>query len=78
MNTVDFPGSNIVIAKDQPQYHPIPAHYTPDGEVVFCWELTDEELTQVLITKRIWHTVLTFNKPLQPQKLSLEQPQLRS
>lgn len=71
MNAVEFPGVNITFAKDQPEYNPLPAMRipTPMGEVITCWELSDEELEQVKTTKRIYLSQLTFNSPLQPIRM---------
>ena len=79
MNTVDFPETNLDIAKDQPQYQPIRAFRDPSepqGRLVFCWELSAEERAEVARTGRVWHQVLTFNWPLQPQMLSVEKPEM--
>lgn len=77
MKAVDFPGSNAVYAKDQQQYLPLPAHIdvtTPEGVVTFCWQLTLRERLQLLFTGRLWHQVMAFHKPLQPQRPSVERP----
>lgn len=79
MKLVQFPEQTVVIAKDQPQYIPMPAHVYPGdvlGRVTCCWELTDDEIAEVLRTKRIWHTILTFDRPLQPQLLQVEKPEM--
>lgn len=76
MTPVDFPEKNIVIAKDQPEYIPLPAYYNPQtGAVCCCWELSEDELQQVIHTRKIWHIILTNNKPLQPQLLFVHRPQ---
>lgn len=77
MTTIDFPEQNTVIAKDQPEYFPIPAHFypvDPEGRVAFCWQLTWTERLILLVTGRLWQQILTFNKPLQPQKLTVDKP----
>jgi hypothetical protein len=76
---VEFPEQTVVIAKDQPQYEPLPAHVypaDPEGRITCCWELSEEELAEVTRTKRIWHTVLTFGGPLQPQLLQVDKPEM--
>lgn len=80
MQIIDIPEKTVVIAKDQPQYIPIPAHQFRDaeGRIAFCWALTWRERLRVLFTGRIWHQVLTFNTALQPQKLTVEKPEMRS
>jgi hypothetical protein len=83
MKPVTFEESNIVFAKDQPEYIPLPAWHD-DIQVISCWELDDSEIETLRKTKRIWLSVLTFGNPLQPQcpmvqnpfklKLSIKQP----
>lgn len=66
----------IIIAKDQPEYLPLPAHRTDEGTVTCCWELTWKERLQVLFGAKIWHQILTFNQPLQPQLLTMDKPEM--
>ena len=39
MKPVEFKHQNVVFAKDQPEYQPLPALRldTPEGEVISCW-----------------------------------------
>ncbi len=76
MNLVSFPEQTAVYAKNQPQYRPLPAHRASDveGRVTCCWALSWRERLHVLLTGRVWHQVLTFNQPLQPQLLTVEKP----
>lgn len=76
MKPVEFPEQNLIIAKDQPEYMPLPAHLVRDqeGTVIFCWQLTLRERLQVLLTGKIWQQVLTFNQALQPQLLLTKKP----
>lgn len=41
-----------------------------------CWELTDAEIKQIKITKRIWLQQLTFGKAIQPQLPMTEYPEM--
>lgn len=66
MHPIEFKGQNVIFAKDQPEYLPLPALLTEDGEVFTCWQLSDEELLNVLNNKCIYIKQLTFNQPLQP------------
>lgn len=66
MKPVEFKGHNIVFGADQPEYQPLPALRTADGQVITCWEFTDEELERLKTNKRIYFQQLTFNAPLQP------------
>lgn len=81
MDLIPFPEQTNVIAKDQPQYRPMPAHIfqdDPQGKVAFCWKLTLKERLRVLLTGTLWQQVLTFNHPLQPQLLDVKRPKMKS
>ena len=72
MKPVEFTEQNVVFAKGQPEYLPLPAHRTPNGAVTSCWELTAEEREEVARTGKIYLTCLTFNRPLQPVHMATE------
>lgn len=79
MKLIEFPEQTVVIAKDQPEYMPLPAYsykQDPQGRIVCCWELSWRERFAVLFGAKIWHHVLTFRQSLQPQLLSLEKPHM--
>lgn len=79
MKPVSFPEQTVVFAKDQPEYTPLPAHRLesdPLGLTTFCWQLTWRERLALLIHGRLWHQVLTFQQPLQPQILSVKKPEM--
>lgn len=79
MNLIEFPEQDVVIAKDQPQYHPLPAHrFKGDrqGRIACCWKLTWKDRVKILWSGVIWHQILTFNQPLQPQLLTAEKPEM--
>lgn len=79
MNLVEFPEQTVVIAKDQPPYRPLPAHrFANDsqGRIACCWALSWKERFAVLFSGRLWHQVLTFGDPLQPQLLSTDKPKM--
>lgn len=61
----------VVFAENQPQYQPLPAIKTMDGRVITEWELTAEELAQIMESGRLRLTILTFGQPLQPVKLEV-------
>lgn len=66
MKPIEFHEQNVVYAKDQPQYTPLPAFKNEDGDLVTCWELSDEEIKYIVETKQLWLGIKTFNQPLQP------------
>ena len=80
MKLIEFDEQTIVIAKDQLEYLPLPAHQFNDvkGTIAFCWKMTLRERIKVLFTGVLWHQVLTFNQPLQPQLLEVEKPIMRT
>lgn len=58
-------------------YQDLPAHISiVQGTLICCWKLTFKERLRVLFGAPIWHTILTFNKPLQPQKLEIDKPEM--
>ena len=72
MKPIEFLGCNCVYAKDQPEYIPLPAHKSKEGEVTTCWKLSLKERLTVLFKGKLYLSVLTFNKPLQPLKLTVK------
>lgn len=74
MKPIDFKGRNRVFAKDQPEYIPLHAHISPGGIVTSCWKMSFKERLKVLMMGEVWSQLLTFNKPLQPQLLSVDNP----
>lgn len=74
MKPVTFKEHNVVFAKDQPEYKPLPAYRDEDGRIICCWKLTFKERFKLLLTGNLWHNVMTFNHPLQPQYLTVTTP----
>jgi hypothetical protein len=66
MKPIYFPGVNIVYGKDQKEYRVLPAIRMPDGEVITCWEFSEEEKEILVQTGKIYLQQLTFNQPIQP------------
>jgi len=64
------------IAKDQDEYRTLPAIVCDDGTVISRWELSEEELLEVMETKSIYLTVMTFNRGLSPVLLDTKKPVL--
>lgn len=71
------PGSQlpeIVFAKDQPEYQPLPAYRDDDGTVLTRWRLSWKERLRIFLTGDLYLFQLTFNRPLQPISLQVEKP----
>lgn len=80
MKPVEFKHQNIVFAKDQPEYQPLPALRidSPYGEVVSCWKLSLKERIKVVFTGRVWLSLMSFNKPLTPSYLAVNRKEVYS
>jgi len=84
MKLIEFKEQTTVFAKDQKQYNPLPCHKFEsntlegihEGRIACVWKLTFIERIKVLFTGKIWHQILTFNNPLQPQLLTVEKPDM--
>lgn len=76
MEAIDFKERNIIIAKDQPQYKPIPALRNEAGDVTMCFQLSPEEIEEIGKTGKLWLAVKTFNNPLQPMFLTTKKSDL--
>lgn len=60
----------VVFAKDQPQYKPLPANVAfPYVETK--WKLTWKERFTMLLRGTLYLTVMTFDKPFQPIRMSV-------
>lgn len=71
MKPVKFKGHNVIFAKDQPQYLPLPAKRSEDGTVVTHWKGSIFERVKFLFTGTVKLTMLTFNLPLQPARIEI-------
>jgi hypothetical protein len=80
MKPVEFKHQNVVFAKDQPEYQPLPALRidSPTGEVVSCWKLTPKERIKIIFTGRVWLSLMSFNKPLTPSFLAVNRKEVYS
>lgn len=61
----------VVLAKDQPQYDPLPAAVCPDGLVMTEWALSAEDLAAVVRGGRVRLWTWTFGEPFQPVALEV-------
>lgn len=69
----------IVIAKDQPEYIPLPAIVLdgPERKIVTRWELDDEDRARLAAGGSVYLSVWTFGAHLQPIELTTIEPQLQ-
>lgn len=67
MNPIQFEQSNVVLAKDQPEYRPLPVMWDDDsGTVTSCWKLSIKERAKILFTGKLWLQMLNFRQPPSP------------
>lgn len=66
----------IVFAKDQPEYLPLPAIRTSDGQVITRWRLSWADRFRLLWSGDLFLRQLTFNGPLQPQSPTAYEPEI--
>lgn len=76
MKPVHFKGDNHVVAVSQEPYLPLPVHVDNCAEVIItsCWKMSVGQRIKCLFTGKIYVQLMTFGKPLQPQKVSVENP----
>jgi hypothetical protein len=74
MKPIGFKEQNTVFARDQKEYLPLPAYKASDGKVMTCWRPSLKERFQILFTGKIWLSILTYNRPLQPLLLLVKYP----
>lgn len=75
-----FQSLEVVFAKDQPEYLPLPAlpvnSSDETGTVVTRWKLTWKERFRVLFGGDLYLWMLTFGKPLQPVRPTFNPPEV--
>ena len=71
MKAIHFPEETCVYAENQPEYLSLPTHKTDDGTVTSCYQPTFWERIRILFGAKIWVSLMTFNKPLQPQRVDI-------
>lgn len=79
MKSIDFPKANVALAKDQPQYQTLFVHVDKTGrdrevQVTCCMELSEEEVNEIVRTKKMWFTQVTFGRGYNPIRMQLSSP----
>lgn len=74
MRSLKFEGCNMAIAGNQQQYQTIHAKLEPTGECTMIFELTDEEVAEIVRTKKIVYQRLTIGNKFQPMKIMTQWP----
>lgn len=77
MKPIEFKEQTNILAKDQPEYIPLPINMSKDGmTITSCWELDENDIDDIRRTGKIWLQILTFGEMLQPQLLSINKPEM--
>jgi hypothetical protein len=90
MLPIKFPEANCILAENQPEYTPLPvfveykdvetahkkATVTVAWSMTACFELSDEEIEQIVKTRRLYHTQMVFGNNFQPVMLSTQNPSI--
>jgi hypothetical protein len=68
----------VLFAKDQQEYMPLPAVLCADSHrtVITKWRLSFVERIKILFRGSLFHHQFSFDKPLQPIYISIEKPNL--
>jgi hypothetical protein len=72
MKPIDFEGRTHIMGEHQTQYYqPLPVAI--EGNCcTSCWEITEEEIQELIKTKKLWLHQFNFKQPLQPQLPSVK------
>lgn len=65
----------VLIAKDQPEYTPLPALVFRDGKVLTEWTFTEAERQAIARGENLRLWIWTFGQPLQPISLEVTSEQ---
>jgi hypothetical protein len=64
--SIELQPEEIVYAKDQPEYIPLPTLRSPQGVVLSRWKLSDQDREAIANGADVLLSIWTFNQPLHP------------
>jgi hypothetical protein len=73
MKPIEFKQQNVIFAKDQKEYLPLPA-WQGEKEAISCWKATFWERIKFLWSGKLWLRQYNFGGSLQPQCPQIECP----
>lgn len=76
MKPIKFKHQNVVFAENQDEYLNLPALKLDSGEVISCWKMSFKDRFKVLLTGKVWISLLSFNKPLTPYLMSINRKEI--
>lgn len=75
MTPIEFPEQNITIKGDGARSFDLPAHYNKKHKIITsCHKLTLDEVGELVENGVIYLQILTFGDPMQPVRLSIQNP----
>jgi len=80
MQSIEFPEANIKIAEHQEEYQTVHANVQQYEKTNFnvmtaCYELTGEEIQEIMLTKKIWYQqLIPMKDSMQPMSLHVIKP----
>lgn len=69
--TPEYVDQEVVYAKDQPQYRPLPVLRNSQGVLLSRWKLSDEEREAIAAGADLFLYNWTFNQALQPVRIEI-------
>jgi hypothetical protein len=76
VSPVKFNGHNRVIGENQPGVEPLPVFIDSNAAFLTCWELTDDEIAKLMITRKVWMTQYTGGSGFQPVAMAVNDPRI--
>jgi len=70
---VEFAEQNATFRGDGKTIGDMPC-YTDEVMTISCWELSEEDLANIVKTGKIFVAQMNYNEPLQPQAIWFENP----
>lgn len=76
MRSLKFEGCTHAIAGTQNQYNTLHGQLMPgkEGEFIMIFDLTDEEVSEIVRTKKLVYRQLTFGASFQPMNILTQWP----
>lgn len=77
MKSIKTAQFNITIAENQDQYETVHAHidtHDPAVPITICMELTDDEIAQIVKSKKLYYRQLTFGQMTHPFCIMVDNP----
>ena len=76
MRSLKFTGADLDIGGTQNQYNTLHARVfnAKTGEVIIIFELSDEEIAEIVRTKKLVYSRMTLGYPFQPMRIMTQWP----